>query len=683
MPLVPQQLDDRKFEDLLAEAKLRLQRYCPEWTDFNDSDPGIALVQLFAWLTELMLYRINQIPERNYIQFLKLLNLERHPARPSRTQVVMTTSVFPKPGIQSVRERSKFQVTAESGQPLTFETVQPIDLIPYPVDAVQVFDGLNYRDFSELNSSGSGAQPLRPLGWTPQIDNALYLGFHPDQADTELPGRFPDQMVLYFFFPASRLTPVRSGQAPASGQALPTLVWEYQSRNDRDPSRVSFDADRWRPLTTISDMTASLKREGQIILRGPADCMATTSPLPVDDERRFWIRGRLVNGSYPTEQTPEIAFVRANVVEVENRATFLNEVVGIGDGTTTKFQLRNHPVDADSLTLVLVSSDNAAPQPCLRQDDLYLSKLDDLHFTLNPNSGEIQFGNGKQGVIPGAGLRIVALSYRAGGGTSGNIPAGAIKDPPLGTRALDVVTNPRPALGGMDEETLAALLERAPRILRGDARAVTKDDYRRFAEEIPGVGRAIVLPQYLRQHPGLQIPGAVTVIVIPASPRPQVPGDSGPPRFEPAQELLDSVARRLDECRPAGTEVEAAPPRLRTLNLHVEVTRTERVTDNQAREQIKNILEDYFRPVGDAPPESPVSRWVPGTPIYPSRLFEVLLTARDSVSDAILVRDVVVVQLQDHGAPIRVGESLILDPDELPHVLATVQLTPPGGRRRQ
>src|SRR5436189_1615488 len=112
MPLVAPNLDDRTFEQLLREARLRIPRYCPEWTDFNDSDPGMALVQLFAWFTELMLYQMNRVPERNYIKFLQLLNLELQPARPARTHVVFTMNSDAR--VRTARERTLFQVSPAS-----------------------------------------------------------------------------------------------------------------------------------------------------------------------------------------------------------------------------------------------------------------------------------------------------------------------------------------------------------------------------------------------------------------------------------------------------------------------------------------------------------------------------------------------------------------------------------------
>lgn len=687
MPLDPPQLDDRQFDDLFEEAKLRLRRYCPEWTDFNDSDPGIALVQLFAWLTELMLYRMNQIPEHHYISFLKLLKLERQAARPATTHVVMSMAASPtKSPIKSVRARSKFFATADSGQSLTFESLTPIDLVPYPLDCVQVFDGLDYEDYSKANDTGTAT--FRPLGWTPQLGNILYLGFHPDKAylDKDFEATFPDKMVLRFFFPIQRQT-----SKSASGQSLPTLQWEYQSKGDK--TAITFEADRWRPLTVIDDKTASLTREGDITLRGPgADCLATQSPKQIDDDRRYWIRCRFISGQYAKEDIPEIAFVRCNVVEVENRATVQNEVVGIGDGNTREFTFQNVPVDPKSVELVLVH-ENGVEERCDLKEDLFKSKSGDLSFTLNPNSGVIQFGDGKNGRIPDAGASLIAKSYRAGGNAEGNVRADAIKDPPLGVSGLDSVTNPRPAVGGTREETLDDLIKRAPRILRGDARAVTKDDYKRFTEEIPGVGLAIVRPKTLPEYPGLEIPGAITVVVIPESPVRGAVGQSGPPRYTPSPELLTAVRNRLEEIKPAGTELAVTPPRPHLLELSVTITPQPWISDDQAKEQIKKVLEHYFQPVEDKSdlPEidpathqrrkPPMPRWDVGSPLYPSRLYEVLFAATETDSDRRIVEGVADLMLKNSGTEIKPGDVLTLDPDELPDVAVTVKTTPPTGRR--
>ena len=57
-------LDDLRFQELVSEARTRIVRHSPDWTEHNVSDPGITLIELFAWLTEILVYRINRIPER-------------------------------------------------------------------------------------------------------------------------------------------------------------------------------------------------------------------------------------------------------------------------------------------------------------------------------------------------------------------------------------------------------------------------------------------------------------------------------------------------------------------------------------------------------------------------------------------------------------------------------------------
>jgi predicted phage baseplate assembly protein len=77
MPLPVPNLDDRKFQDILDEARRLIPRYCPEWTDHNLSDPGITLLELFAWMTDMLLYRLNRVPEKNYLKFLDLIGVPR------------------------------------------------------------------------------------------------------------------------------------------------------------------------------------------------------------------------------------------------------------------------------------------------------------------------------------------------------------------------------------------------------------------------------------------------------------------------------------------------------------------------------------------------------------------------------------------------------------------------------
>lgn len=74
MPLTLPNLDDRSYADLVDEGRRLIPTYAPEWTDHNPADPGITLVEMFAFLTEMLIYRTNRITEANVHAFLKLIN---------------------------------------------------------------------------------------------------------------------------------------------------------------------------------------------------------------------------------------------------------------------------------------------------------------------------------------------------------------------------------------------------------------------------------------------------------------------------------------------------------------------------------------------------------------------------------------------------------------------------------
>src|SRR5215211_3343281 len=95
MPIPNPILDDRSFTQLRDELVRRIPVYTPEWTDHNASDPGITLIELFAFLGENLLFRFNQIPESSKLAFLRLLQIPLRPAQPSRAMVELTA---PAPG---------------------------------------------------------------------------------------------------------------------------------------------------------------------------------------------------------------------------------------------------------------------------------------------------------------------------------------------------------------------------------------------------------------------------------------------------------------------------------------------------------------------------------------------------------------------------------------------------------
>ncbi|NLD91186.1 MAG: putative baseplate assembly protein [Fibrobacter sp.] len=83
-------LDDRDFNDLVAEAKMLVQKSCPQWSDLSPGDPGLMLLELFAHLTDIMIYRINRLPQKAFVEFLRLLGVQIQPPSAATTKLTFT-----------------------------------------------------------------------------------------------------------------------------------------------------------------------------------------------------------------------------------------------------------------------------------------------------------------------------------------------------------------------------------------------------------------------------------------------------------------------------------------------------------------------------------------------------------------------------------------------------------------
>ena len=92
MALVAPKLDDRTFQDIVDEAKKRIPHYCKEWTDHNVSDPGVTLIELFAWMTDIVLYRMNQVPDLHYLQFMEMMGTKLQEPVPACAPVKPTAA---------------------------------------------------------------------------------------------------------------------------------------------------------------------------------------------------------------------------------------------------------------------------------------------------------------------------------------------------------------------------------------------------------------------------------------------------------------------------------------------------------------------------------------------------------------------------------------------------------------
>ncbi len=596
MPLKAPNLDDRSYADLKKEALLRIPRYTPEWTDFNESDPGIALVELFAWMGDILLHRLNQVPDRNYIKFLKLLNLELRP--PESAKALLTFTIDPKAQVLPLPPRSRFAAKSLlDGSLAVFETDQGLDLVSLELGYLQSYASA-FLDITQNNQVlGS---PFYPFGWKPQVGCALYLGFTPIKALNPGQRLFPQQLRLQIYLPqrdqaAQPVSCIENLHPPGPPVEL---VWEYRHPND---------PERWRKLNTYKDETAGFTREGSVSLEGPAG-VAPGIEGKVTDGACYWLRCRIVAGSYSAGAVPKLDMIRINTVCATNLTTVRDEVVGLGEGHPDEnYELARKPVMKDTLILCVqppgaVEDEN----PWIRVEDFLSSTRDDPHYVLDSAEGMIRFGDGKRGRIPPPGAEIIAKEYRYGGGEIGNVPAGSISimlSSPTGVRG---VANLRPSVGGRDEQALEDLKEQAPKMIKHRNRAVTHEDFEVLACQAGGVARAVALAQVHPNYPDVDVPGAVTVVIVP---------DIKPVPAYPSEDLLRHVCTYLDRFRLLTTEVYLKAPEYLPVSVEARIAAQPYAAFDAVSIQVAEAIDNYLDPL----------TWDFGKDLHPSCLYDVIL----------------------------------------------------------
>jgi hypothetical protein len=150
--VIPPRLDDRSFGQLRDDAIKRIQAVCPEWIDFSPSDPGIALAEVFAYLTQTLLYRVNRVPEKQYRAFLDLLGVTELP--PSAATTTLVFSRAEKGGVVEIPRGTK--VAAEG---VVFSTARPVRMAKKDTEVeVPAFHGELIE--GELVGMGTGAPGL-------------------------------------------------------------------------------------------------------------------------------------------------------------------------------------------------------------------------------------------------------------------------------------------------------------------------------------------------------------------------------------------------------------------------------------------------------------------------------------------------------------------------------------------
>ena len=611
-------LDDHTYDSILAEMRARIARYTPEWkpvwTDVNDSDPGITMLQVFAWLSDMLTFRLNRVPDLSYLKFLGLIGIELRPAQPASAEI--TFPVIAGFAAPTTIVPLRTQVVAETpggGPPLVFEAGRSLVALTARLVSLLAYDGYSFSLVTDANEAARGFQPFGPLA---NADSALLLGF-------EYAGPFPrTEFTLFAWVGAEGGSPsaVTCGLPSSAAFAPATLAWEF------------WDGLSWAGLVLLKDDTLAFTRTGEIILSAP-ETISAKAVLPPESRSLCWIRARVVKSAY--ERPPRLAAIRTNTMRLVQMETVVDEVLGGSTGRRDQvFRLANVPVLSGSLVLEI--DQGSGYEAWTEVDDFFASGPNDPHYTLNRTTGEIRFGDGFNGAIPIAaatnpGANVVATQYRFGGGAKGNVPGGTLDALRNAVPGIDDngVTNLMPSSGGTDEETLDLAKRRAPMALRSRCRAVTGADYEHFAMQAGNVARAHALPLFHPDFPGVRIPGAITVVVVP---------DSDAPAPMPSEGLLRTVCAYLDARRMLTAEVYVVPPTYQKASVAVDAIASDTADLAQVKRDITNRLLDYLHPLRGG--EDGLG-WPFGGTIYFSRVFGRVLSVAgvDTVARVVVTLD--------------------------------------------
>ena len=538
MALPAPNLDDRRFQDLVDDAKRLVQRRCPEWTDHNVSDPGVTLIETFAYMTDQLLYRLNRVPDRNYIKFLELIGVHLFPPTPSTTKVTFWLSA---PQQEPVVVPGGVEVatpqTEAVGAAVAFTTTDELNIVPCELAYIgSIPTGGTWRNHTDTLKLGS----FSSFSPQPVPDEVLLIGLNTAVPRCAISLRFDCNV-----------------EGIGVDPEWPPLAWE------------AFDGQNWVECEVDRDTTGGLNRAGEVVLHIPAEHVTSVE----NKLRAGWIRARVTT---PEEDQPfysnsplikrlDVTTIGGTIEAVQAEA-IEGDVIGLSEGVPgQRFQASRTPIVPSGEPVILeVSDEEEGWQEWTEVQDFSRSGAEDRHFVIDAVEGEVLLGPAVRmpdgelvmyGAVPPKGSVLRLRRYHTGGGQRGNVAQRAIRVSRATIPYVARVENRWPATGGLDGEDIEEAKIRGPIVMRTLGRAVTAEDYEQLAKEAaPEAARVRAVPAAAEEDAG-----AVRVLLVPAV----ADDEDGRLSFEqlvPPQEMLSNVASYLDHRRTIGARVVVEPP---------------------------------------------------------------------------------------------------------------------------
>ncbi len=579
MALPAPDLDDRRFQDFVDDAKRMVARRCPEWTDHNVHDPGVAVIEALATMADQLVYRLNRVPDRLHLRFLDLVGVRLHP--PAAATVPLTfwlSAGQPEPVVVPAGTEVASR-RAPSTEPVCFTTTRELTIVA--VHALELrsvlADGTVREHRERLDDRGSGRRS-QLFADCPAPDDALLIGL-----DRAAPGCAVAVRM------DARIAGI--GVDPRR----PPLVWE------------AWTEAGWTRCTVDRDSTGGFNQPGEVVVHLSTE--HTTSL--VGGLHAGWLRARVAApapgataySSSPTVSSLDVAVVGGTVGAVHGTSVS-GEELGVSEGVAgQRFSVRRAPVLSAARPVHVEVSSAAGWKGWELVGDFADSEADDRHAVLDPASGEVEFGPAvrladgtvrQHGAVPAAGETVRVGPYLTGGGAAGNVAAGVLCVLRSSIPYVARVENRRPARGGRDAETLDEARSRGALVVRSRGRAVTAQDFEHVARQAaPGLARVLCVPASDGRA------GDVRLLVVPS-----VGADAGRLPFEslqPSDEDLQAVAIAVDERRLVGTRVVVEPPRYQGVTVVARLQARPGAPIDAMRDEALAGLHRFLSPVAGGP----------------------------------------------------------------------------------
>lgn len=525
-------LDDKSYQEIEADAVFQIPGKCPDWTNYNQSDPGIILLGLLAWLKEIQQYHISGLGGWKRQKFLKLLGISMQHALPAQGSVSVELPAGARESEIPLSKGSRFYAGEMAFETLKRERIYPIKLIGAYLICGEALDW-----YANNGNALEKRMRLYPFGERPKVGNRCC--FVIDRAFA-----CGEQTVASFGI----CTEYEVARNPMGEDFIPLarLKWEYQSAEGWEDLPVDFDNTHaflqsgkigfHLPKEMVEDQNYGAYQIRVTLIENDYDvaplvqniyfneievrqqytcCDFEDYDVPAAGEKLFVKSGMYLakNGQAELYIERDGGFFQVAVIERKEAADgdvvfyfdkpegFVGESVlcrlavyendffekrelGVGNGfANQEYRLDISDIVYDEFEIMVYDRQDKKFYPYYRVEDFDDCKSMDAVYALELDEDRLLFGNCENGMAPDGIIRLLRL--RTSNGKSGNIKAGKIHESQEIAGLL--VKQNRIACGGRDNETVELCYERLCRELKKIHRGVTNRDYEELVKQTPGL----------------------------------------------------------------------------------------------------------------------------------------------------------------------------------------------------